>query len=55
LRLGESGIGRAARGRILWSTSRNRKAPAMNEDQGAGSPILGIVFTLIALAILLVA
>ena len=33
----------------------HRKAPHMNEDQGAASPLLGIVFTVIALAILLVA
>jgi len=33
----------------------HRKAPHMNEDQGAASPIFGIVFTLIALAILVAA
>jgi hypothetical protein len=33
----------------------HRKAPRMNEDPGAASPILGIVFTVIALAILLAA
>jgi len=31
------------------------KAPHMNEDPGAASPLLGIVFTVIALAILLAA